>query len=98
MQDQRKGAYPCVRAMKRMAKSTIQEILYGASCAVSWDGCVFVMVARFTPPEVVSGIWMVCNQDVVPLPFLIITLPPNNMRFFDHVGWVPRRGHRNCGG
>jgi len=39
------------------------------SCAVSWDGCVFVMVVRFTPSEVVSGIWTVCNHDVVRSSF-----------------------------
>jgi len=70
-----KGGQPVVQAMKRTAKLTIPEILCGASCAVSSDGCVFVMVVRFTPSEVASGIWTMMSY---ALPFLIITLLPNN--------------------
>lgn len=62
----KKGGLPVVQATKQTAKLTILEILCHAPCAVSWNECVFVMVVRLTPNEVVSRIWIiVCNHVVV---------------------------------
>ena len=61
--DPKKGGPPALQAVKSTEMSNDPKI---QSCPVSWNGCAFVMVARFTPGEVVSWIWTTTATVDVP--------------------------------
>jgi hypothetical protein len=63
MCDPKKGGLPVVvQAVRSTTMFNFNDPEIIQSCAVSRNGCVFIMVAHFTPGEVVR-IWMrACNQ------------------------------------